>query len=171
MVLGEMPFTEQLALETDMIAELLTIKVLEEIREEMGAMYSGGFQGSFDRDPYARYSIQGQFPCGPENVDAIIAKVKEEIADIKQNGPTQKNLDKVKAAKLEKRKEAIKTNSYWAAKLKQLQFSGYSKDRFLVAEKEINKITVTDIKATANKLFDGKNDFTAILYPEVVEKK
>jgi zinc protease len=166
---GEMPFSEDLALQTDLVGELLTIKVLEEIREEMGAMYSGGFNASFDRDPYPNYSLQGQFPCGPENVDAIIAKVNEEITSIKANGPSQKDLDKVKMAKLEKRKEAIKTNNYWAAKLKTLQFSDYSKERFLNFEKEINKITIADIKATANKLFDGKNSFTAVLLPEVTK--
>lgn len=168
---GEMPFTEDMALQTDMVGELLTIKVLEEIREAMGAMYSGGFNASLERDPYPSYSIQGQFPCGPENVDAIVAKVNEEIAHIKTNGPSQKDLDKVKQAKLEKRKEAIKTNNYWVGKLKQLQFADYSKERFLNADKEISKITIADIKATANKLFDGKNSFVAILYPEVTEEK
>jgi hypothetical protein len=32
-------------------------------------------------------------------------------------------------------------------------------------------LTVDDIKSAANKLFDGKNVFTAVLYPENFELK
>lgn len=168
---GEMPYTENLALQTDMIGELLSIKVIEEIREQMGAIYGGGFNGNFEKEPYAHYSISGQFPCGPENVEPILKKAEEEIAALKANGPSQKDLDKVKLAKLEKRKESIKTNNYWANKLQQLIFWDYSKQRFLNFESELNKITAADIKATANKLFDGKNSFTGVLLPEVIKEK
>ncbi len=168
---GELPYTEDLALQADMIGEILSIKVIEEIREQMGAIYGGGFNGSFERYPYARYTFSGQFPCGPENVEPILKKANEEIANLKANGPSQKDLDKVKLAKLEKRKESIKTNNYWNAKLEQLMFWDYSKQRFLNMESELNKITVADIKATANKMLDGKNSFTAVLLPEVVETK
>ncbi len=171
MTKGEMPYTEDLALQTDMIGEILSIKVIEEIREQMGAIYGGGFGGSFEKYPYAHYSVSGQFPCGPENVEPILKKAEEEIANLKANGPSQKDLDKVKLAKIEKRKESIKTNNYWNGKLAQLLFWDYSKERFLNMDNEINKITVADIKATANKVLDGKNSFTAVLFPEVIEAK
>jgi zinc protease len=168
---GEAPYSEDLALQTDMIGEILSIRVIEEIREQMGAIYGGGFNGSFEKYPYAHYSISGQFPCGPENVEPILKKADEEIANLKANGPSQKDLDKVKLAKTEKRKESLKTNNYWSAKLSQLLFWDYSKERFLNMDNEINKITTADIKATANKLFNGKNNFTAVLFPEVIEAK
>lgn len=168
---GEIPYSEDLALQTDLVGEILSIKVIEEIREQMGAIYGGGFNGSFEKNPYPHYSISGQFPCGPENVEPILKKANEEIANLKANGPSQKDLDKVKLAKLEKRKESIKTNNYWNSKLEQLLFWDYSKQRFLNFESELNKITAADIKATANKLFDGKNSFTGVLLPEVIEAK
>jgi len=163
---GEAAYSEELALHADMIAEVLTIRVLEEVREEMGAMYSGGFMSSFERDPYPHYSITGQFPCGPENVDAIVKKVEEEIADIRANGPRQKDLDKVKMAKLEKRRENIKTNNYWGGKLESLLFWNFDKKRFMEMDAKINAVTVADLKASANKLFNTGNTLTAILYPE-----
>lgn len=167
MYMGEMPYSESLALQTNMIGQILSIKVIEQIREQMGAMYSGGFGGEFEQFPYAHYSIQGQFPCGPENVEPIVSKAAEEVADLKAKGPEQKDLDKVKLAIIEKRKEGIKTNNYWTGKLEQLLFWNASKERFLNFDNELNKITVADIQATANKLFNGNNNFTAVLLPEV----
>lgn len=165
---GELPYSEDLALQTEMIGDLLSIKVDEEMREKLALIYSGGFNGGMDENPYAHYYVQGQFPCGPDNVNAILKEADKEIAELKAKGPSQKDLDKVKLAKLEKRKESLKTNEYWAARLESLQFWSRSKERFLSMDQIISKLSVNDIKATANKLFDGKNSFNAILYPEVV---
>src|SRR5690606_2955665 len=98
--------------------------------------------------------------------DAIVKKVEEEIADIRANGPRQKDLDKVKMAKLEKRRENIKTNNYWGGKLESLLFWNFDKKRFMEMDAKINAVTVADLKASANKLFNTGNTLTAILYPE-----
>jgi len=168
---GEIPYTEDAALKATMIADILSIKVIEQVREAMGAMYSGGFGGEMEEFPYSHYTIQGYFPCGPENVEPILKEVTKEIADLKANGPEQKDLDKVRLAIVEKRKEGIKTNDYWTSKLEQLLVWNRSKDRFLGFDATINKITVQDIKAMANTMLNGKNDFTAVLYPEKIEPK
>lgn len=163
---GEMPYSEDMALKANLIGDILTIRVIEKLREEMGSIYSGGFGGSMTKEPYSHYSIETQLPTGPESVDAILKQTDAEIAKLKKDGPEQKDLEKVKIAIIEKRREEIKTNQYWLGKLQQLQFSGYSTDRFLAFEKEINKISVQDIKAAANKFFDGKNSFIGVLNPE-----
>lgn len=164
--MGEVPFSEDLAFQTEVIGELLSIKVDEEMREKQALIYSGGFSGGMDQYPYAHYYFQGQFPCGPDNVPAILKQADKEIAALKLNGPSQKDLDKVKKARAEKRRESLKTNEYWAARLQTLLFWNRSKERFLNMDQVISGLSVNDIKVTANKLFDGKNSFTAILYPE-----
>jgi zinc protease len=163
---GEMPYTEDMALKATLIGDILTIRVIEKIREEMGSIYSGGFSGSMNKEPYASYEFQTQLPTGPENVDGIIKEINAEIAKLKTTGPEQKDLDKVRTAILEKRKEQLKTNQYWMGKLEQLQFDGRSPEWFFNFENEINKISVQDIKAAANKFFDGKNSFIGVLNPE-----
>jgi zinc protease len=163
---GEMPYTEDMALKATLIGDILTIRVIEKLREEMGSIYGGGFSGSLQKEPYGFYTIQTQLPTGPDSVDPILKQLDVEIGKLKTNGPEQKDLDKVKIAIVEKRKEQLKTNQYWLAKLEQLQFSGRSTDWFLNFETEMNKISVQDIKAAANKFFDGKNSFIGILNPE-----
>jgi zinc protease len=163
---GEMPFSESGKVQLDMIGQLLTIKVIEQIREEMGAMYSGGFSGSLQQYPYAGFTVQGYMPCGPDNVTPILKKVEEVVGKLKTNGPDQKDLEKVKITMLEKRREMIKTNDYWTAKLEQLLFWDNSKAYFLNFETELNKFTAADIKATAAQVFNNNNSFTGVLLPE-----
>lgn len=163
---GELPFSEDKSLKATMIADILTIRVIEKLREEMGAVYGAGFYGQFSKYPVAEYSISTQIPTGPESVDEIMKAIGQEIQVLKTKGPEAQDLEKVKIALLEKRKESLKTNNYWLAKLDQLKFQGFSTDRFLSIDKEIEKVTVDDIREAANLFFNGKNQYTAILNPE-----
>lgn len=165
---GEVAYSEDLALQTDMLGEILNIKVIEEMREKMGAIYGGGFNASMKRDPYPHYTIMLQLPCGPNNVDPLLQAANEEIDRIRKNGPEEKDLAKVKASILEKHRENLMKNNYWMSKLQQILYWNYSEERFLNAEDVVNKITVNDIKATADKLFSG-HQFIGVLYPEKIE--
>ncbi len=163
---GEIPYSEDLSLKTQAVAELLNIKVIENLREKMGKIYGGGFRGAVAKEPYERYSIQLQLPCGPESVDTLLSAANIQINNLKNSGPEAKDLDKVKSQWLEKYRTSVKENSYWREKMESVLFWGRDKDRALQYETYVNKLTPADIQATAKRLFDGKNEFVSVLYPE-----
>jgi len=84
---GELPYSEDLALKTQAVAEILNIKVIEDLREKMGKIYGGGFYGSLSKDPYERFSIALQLPCGPESVDTLLKASDLEIKMLIAKGP------------------------------------------------------------------------------------
>ncbi len=163
---GEIPYSEDLSLKTQALTEILNIKVVEDLREKMGKIYGGGFRGSVTKEPYERYSIQLQLPCGPQSVDTLLAAANDEIKSMIANGPDAKDLDKVKSQWLESYRTSLKENSYWAEKMESTLFWGRDKDRVLKYEAYINKLTPADIQTTAKELFNGKNEFVSVLYPE-----
>ncbi len=115
--MGETEYSEDLALKTQALAEILNIKVIEELREKMGKIYGGGFRGSVAKEPYSRYSIQLQLPCGPESVDTLLIAANYQIKMLKENGPEAKDLDKVKSQWREKYLTLdVKENKYWSGK-------------------------------------------------------
>jgi zinc protease len=121
--------------------------------------------------PYSRYILSLYLPCGPESVDTLVKASEAEIANLKKEGPSAKDLEKVKLALIESYKEDIKTNGFWVLNLSGILFWNEDKDRFRNFETVVNKVTAAEIQETANKLFDGKNSFRAILYPATEEKK
>jgi len=163
---GEIPYSEELALRTQAVAEVLNIKVIEELREKMGAIYGGGFNGRLSKEPYESYSIQLQLPCGPENVEKLLAASAAEIKTLKEKGPETKDLDKVKNQWHEKHITDVKENKYWTGKMESVLFWGRDKDRVLNYDNYIQKLTPADIQATAKQLFNGNNQFISVLYPE-----
>jgi len=163
---GTVPYSEDLALKAQALSEVLNIKVIEDLREKMGKIYGGGFHGSVSKEPYERYSFQLQLPCGPQNVDTLITAANAEITAIKDKGPEAADLDKVKSQWREKHLTDVKENKYWAGKLENVLFWGRDKDRVVNYQNYVDKLTQNDIQQTAKQLFDGKNQFTAIMYPE-----
>ncbi len=163
---GEVPYSEDLELKANALSEILNIKIIEDLREKLGAIYGGGIYASVNKYPYNSYSLVMQLPCGPENVDTLLKSANIEIEKIKTNGPEAADLEKVKKAWLEQYKVQVKENSYWSGKLYSIYFNGNDAQRVLDYEKLVNAITADDIKTVANQLLSGANVFQAVLYPE-----
>jgi zinc protease len=163
---GEVPYSEDLSLRAQAVAEVLNIKVIEELREKLGSIYSGGFQAEVDREPYAHYQIFMYLPCGPENVDKLLTAANEEIKSIQEKGIDVKDLDKVKSQWREKYRVSVKENGYWSDKLESVLFWNHDKGHVLEYEKWIDSLTPADIQETAKVLFNGKNEFISVLNPE-----
>jgi zinc protease len=163
---GEAPYSEDLSLRAQALAEVLNIKVIEELREKLGGIYTGGFQAEVTKDPYAHYQLFMYLPCGPENVDKLLTAANIQIQDIKNKGIETKDLDKVKSQWREKYRVSVKENSYWSGQLTNVLFWNRDKGHVLDYEKWIDSLTPADIQQTAKLLFDGKNEFISVLNPE-----
>ena len=99
-------------------------------------------------------------------MDTLLKAANAEIEKIKINGPEQSDLDKVKKQWLEKYKVSIKDNGFWTGRLQAIWFQGDDPQRIFDYEKNVNAITIDDIKATANKLFSVANKLQGVLMPE-----
>ena len=148
-----------------LMIEAINIKIIDDIREKMSLIYGGGMAGAFDRAPYENYRISATLPCGPENVDKVIAAVFAEIEQMKQNGPSQADLDKVKRALLEQRKIDLRTNTYWQSYLQDATLYGTDPGNVLTFEKRISDVTVDDLKEAAGRYFNTANYVQAVQYP------
>ncbi|HEX7644953.1 MAG TPA: insulinase family protein [Burkholderiaceae bacterium] len=148
-----------------MMIEAINIKIIDDIREKMSLIYGGGMSGALERAPYEHYQIGASLPCGPENVDKVIAAVFAEIDQMKQNGPPQADLDKVKRALLEQHNIDLHTNSYWENYLQDTTLYGTDPSNVLTFEKRVNDVTVDDLKEAARRYFNTANYVQAVQYP------
>lgn len=163
---GEVPYSEDLELKADAISEILNIRIIEELREKIQGIYSGGTSASVTKIPYNGYQIVFQLPCGPEKVDTLLLAMNAEIASLKKNGPTEEVLNKVKQQWIESYKTSLQENGTWLNRILGDRFPGSDPDRFINYEKYVNSLNPAQIKVAANMLLNGKNVFTAILRPE-----
>lgn len=163
---GEMPYSEELELKAQAISEILNIRIIEELREKIQGIYTGGISAQFEKVPYPSYSFILQLPSGPEKVDTLLFAMRKEIEDLKNHGPSKANLDKVKQQWREKYKVDKKENAVWLNQLQGFHFPGDDPKYFIDYEKYINALTPKDIQDAAKLLLKGNNVITAILRPE-----
>ncbi|MCB0463228.1 MAG: insulinase family protein [Flavobacteriaceae bacterium] len=161
----DIEYSEKKALEVSALGEILTIKLIEKLREEEAGVYGVGANGLFRKLSFPGVTFSISFPCGPENVDKLIAAALAEVEKIKQEGPTLEDLNKVKESKLQKYREEVKTNRFWLASLTTAMQEGNEASKVLKTEDAINELTIEGIKQVANEFLD-ENYFLGILMPE-----
>jgi zinc protease len=163
---GESPYSEDANLKLQVLTEVLNIKLIETLREDLSGIYGGGMRAILNKNPYSNYVINVSLPCGPENVDKLIAATIAEIQKIKDNGPLEVDLNKVKETMGKKHLEDLKDNNYWLGKLQQTVELGHDPAAILSFDKRLNAISVKDLKEAASHYFNMNNYLQAVLYPE-----
>jgi zinc protease len=163
---GEAAFLPEEQLKLQALLDLVEIKMTETLREKLSGVYSSQIGGSLNKNPYPNYSINLSIPCGPENVDKLIAAAFAEIQKIKDAGPTPEDLKKVKETFTKKQQENLKENSYWLNALQRSAELGTNPSSILTVEKRINEVTAKELQERARKYFQMNNYFQAVLYPE-----
>jgi zinc protease len=161
----DVEYSEKKALEVSALGEILTIKLIEKLREEEGGVYGVGANGLFRKLSFPGITFSISFPCGPENVDKLVAAALAEVEKLKQEGPTLEDLNKVKQSKLQKYREDSKTNRFWLANLTTAMQENDDASKVLKTEDAINSLTIEGIKQVANEFLDN-NYFLGILMPE-----
>ncbi len=162
---GEAVYSAKEASTLQALGEVLTIKLLEELRENESGVYGINARGSMNKVPYGSYSFSIGFPCGPENTEKLIASAFKELQKIIDNGPEAKDVTKFKEAELLEFKKNSKENKFWLSNFTKSFMNSTSPDDVLQTEEKINVITAKDIQDVAKKYLT-KDKVIAILMPE-----
>ncbi|PTX61947.1 zinc protease [Kordia periserrulae] len=152
---GEAEYTAKDARAMQFLGDILSIKLIEKLREEEGGVYGASASGSVRSHPYGWYNLRISFPCGPENVDKLKDAALAELQAIVENGPTEKDVNKVKEAALLENKEQIKKNRFWLRYLDATDYTKRNPNRILKYEASVNEITAEDIQNVAKKYATG----------------
>jgi zinc protease len=160
--------TEELRMRA--LTEVMNLRVIEVLREKLGLIYSGQVGGSVQRIPYPHYAIQTMLPTGPEKVGPLLAATFAEIDRLKAEGPTQAELDKVKAGWHQTLLRAQQDNSYWVWGIEGALLEGTDPARLLTIEDEIRAIGVADVKSAAQRYLNKDNYVQVVMNPEAPVK-
>lgn len=147
------------------LGEILSIKLVEQLREEEGGVYGVGARGNMSKIPYGSYNFSISFPCGPENAEKLTQAALAEVAKIRENGPSEKDLAKIKETYLIKHKEQLKDNRFWLQQMETADREARDINRVLQFEEKVAELSPEDIQEAANE-FLTEDYLLGILMPE-----
>jgi len=148
---GKAEYNRKDALSMQFLGEILSIKLIEKLREEEAGVYGVRASGNVRHYPYGWFNFRISFPCGPENVDKLKDAALAELQSIIDNGPTEKDLKKVVESTLLENKEQTKKNRYWLRYLSNTDYQKRDVNRMLKFDAAVNEITVKDVQDIAKK--------------------
>ncbi|UQD55093.1 pitrilysin family protein [Flavobacterium sp. K5-23] len=168
MYYGDAAYSAKDAFSMQALGEVLTIKLIEELRENESGVYGVSARGSMNKVPNGAFNFTIGFPCGPENAEKLIASAMKELQKIIDNGPEEKDVVKFKEGELLDYKKDIKENRYWLSNFSKSFVNGSNAEEVLKTEEQINNITAKDIQNIAKKYLT-KDKVIGMLMPENIK--
>jgi len=165
MFYGDATYSPKEAIAMTALGEVLTIKLIEELRENESGVYGVSARGSMNKVPYGSYNFNIGYPCGPENAEKLIASALAELDKIIKNGPEEKDVNKYKEAEALEYKKKMKENRYWMTNFTKSFTNGSSPEDILVASENVKAVTAKEIQDVAVKYL-SKDKTIGILMPE-----
>ncbi|RWW92317.1 M16 family metallopeptidase [Flavobacterium cerinum] len=162
---GDTPYNAKEALAMEALGEILTIKLVEQLRENESGVYGINASGYLNKIPYGSYRFNISFPCGPDNAEKLTASALREVQKIIDNGPEAKDLAKYKEGELLDYKKQIKENRTWLSNLKSGYTEGENPENIFKFEEKVTALTAKEVQDVAKK-FLTKDKVIAMLMPE-----
>lgn len=152
---GKMEYNNRNELLMDAIGQLLRIVYTEKVREDKGGTYSVQVSGDLQHHPNDEALLRIAFQTDPQKYNSLIPIVYKELEKMATEGPSQQDLDKVKAYELKVYNQVLRMNNYWEYVLYTDLYNGIDVDtdfRYIV-----ENMTCDDIRTTLRNLIDQNN--------------
>jgi zinc protease len=162
---GEREYDREKSTDITYLGEILTIKLIETLREEIGGVYGVGASGSMGIQPVGNFSFSIVFPCSPDMVDTLIDAAWAEVIKIQENGPLEEDLNKVKEKRRIALEENLKRNNFWNAQMSTLRLYGLPWEAVLQARENVEAVSVERIQKAAQEFLVKENLLEVRKYP------
>ena len=163
----EFPWTEDHKVLLRVLKDALDIELIAEIREKMSGVYSPMLIQHFEQLPKSEYLMMIFFGCAPKNTDNLSNAVFKILNNMKENGPSEETMNKVKQQLIKHGETHLKTNDFWLQSLSNMWLQGDDITTIPNFEERVNKIISKNIVNFLQKYFDAEQYVRVNLYPEM----
>ena len=150
----------------NMIKEIISIKLIEVIREQMSGVYSPQVMLQPKHFPQSKFNFIVLFGCSPAMPDSLTHAVLGEIKKIRDNGPTDVDLKKAQEVLIRTHETDLEKNDFWLGKIESVYYDNTDPSSILTYKNRVNAITIEDLKNAATKYLDLKHYVRVVLMPE-----
>ncbi len=158
-------------LSIDIFSEVVSMVILEEIREKMGGAYSPSVQFSTEKFPSSLFSGMVYISCDPKKATKISKTCFKIFNNLLAKGMNDDHFSKAVAQMKKSREKSAKENSYWRGYISGKLFYGDDlKDRETY-DNLLGTITKEEVMNAVKTAFNPNHYVEVIQYPEKKAKK
>ncbi|MBO9709071.1 MAG: insulinase family protein [Caulobacter sp.] len=156
----------QKARNTQILAQVMQLRLTEELREKQGASYSPSASSTasvvFDKWGYLAVSVE----VPPEKMDGVIASIRQIAADLRDKPVTADELDRAKKPRVDQIEKARETNEYWLGVLSGAQADPRLLDATRSVLPGLQRVSAADVQAAAREFLGDDKSWTMLVKPQ-----
>jgi zinc protease len=146
------------------LADMLSIRLRELLREELGASSAVNIWTSKSRYPRGKYTFSLSFSCNPEKAEELTNIVLQEIEWL-TFFVDEEYVRIIKDSQIRKHGIDLKTNGYWLDNIRNAYFHEIPVTEMTDLETLQESFTAASLEQTAFEIFDFGRFVKLILYP------
>ena len=161
----EMPYTNENAIYTKALGDILQLRVTETVRESEGGAYSPRASANLSREPKSIAYVSFSFDCNPDMADNLAAIVKQEFQKIANGIINAADLEKIRTNFIKEREQSKDDNNFDMQLLKMYYRYDENMNDPKFFEDIVNKMTVKDIQKMAQEIINTEKSYEIIFKP------
>ncbi len=147
------------------MASILQIRLRELLREDLGGTYGVGVSGSLRYRPDEEYRVSIRFGSDPARADELSAVAFEEIERLREHGPDEETVAKVRETQRRTKETDLQQNSYWLRELSSRDERGLDLSE-IPSYEEIEGWTAEQVQEAAAMYLRTDQYVKVVLLPE-----
>jgi zinc protease len=161
------PFTESTedAYALRSLAEVLELRLTEVLREDLGGTYSVSVSGNATLQPEPRYTFGVAFSAAPERLDDLARVVFEQVERMKDSGPTEDEIAKVREQQRRTRETNLQQNGYWVSQILAYDREQRDLEGILTYDRHIEALNAETVRNAARRWLRPDNYVRVSLFP------
>jgi len=161
----EYAFNQKNRILTSYLADILTLRYTESLREKEGGTYGAHVNASFDKLPISKANLQVMFDCDADKVEHLLPIVYQEIDKIKKGEIAAEDIEKTRTNYLKSREDSKNFNSYSMNLIYNYFENNYDMNDPKNYVDIVKSITAKDIQEFANSFLDKADSYEVVFKP------
>jgi zinc protease len=151
------------------LASVMRLKLIEVVREKLGASYSPAAGFSYSTVYPGLNYIFAETEMKPEAMTEVTSALKEIVTALRNGAITQDDLDRARSPAIQQLSQHATENGYWLSVLAEAQTRPDQVERLSLhhIEAGLRSITVADLQAAAKRWLTDSNLRTVEVLPQV----
>lgn len=150
------------------LRQVLSIRLREVLREDLGGVYGVRVNGRFRDIPDSTQQINIRFNAEVEHYEMLILQIIDEIKAIASGDISDELIPKIQATRLKSYEEATRSNRFWLGQIQQCLQQGLSWEVLYPGyyEKRLQAINKTDLAKAAQQYLLAATELRFVLLPD-----
>jgi len=165
---GPFDYTDANVLALRTLSLLLQSRLLDTIRQELGATYAVSVEPDAERHPRPRYSVRIEWTCDPARTAELVQHVLDDVAFVKATRLAEGQMARVRESLLREFERDSQNNGYLLSAIARRYEDGVPADLGPVIDlpRQIAALTGEDLQRAALTWLDTGNYVKVVLVPE-----